>query len=70
MLKNNYLLKNYIFAFMIYSIKQLSEISGINKITLRSWEDRYGFLVADRSDTNIRRYSTEQLLCAKTQVLF
>ena len=49
---------------MIYSIKQLSEISGINKITLRSWEDRYGFLVADRSDTNIRRYSTEQLLCA------
>ena len=49
---------------MIYSIKQLSEISGINKITLRSWEERYGFLVAERSDTNIRRYSTEQLLCA------
>lgn len=49
---------------MIYSIKQLSEISGINKITLRSWEERYGFLVAKRSDTNIRKYSTEQLLCA------
>ena len=49
---------------MIYSIKQLSEISGINKITLRSWEERYGFLVAQRSDTNIRKYSTEQLLCA------
>ncbi len=49
---------------MIYSIKQLSEISGINKITLRSWEERYGFLVAQRSDTNIRKYSTEQLICA------
>lgn len=49
---------------MIYSIKQLSEISGINKITLRSWEERYGFLIAERSETNIRKYSTEQLLCA------
>lgn len=49
---------------MYYSIKELSNISGINKITLRSWEDRYGFLVAKRTSTNIRQYSTNQLLCA------
>ena len=49
---------------MNYSIKELSNISGINKITLRSWEDRYGFLVAKRTSTNIRQYSTNQLLCA------
>ena len=49
---------------MKYSIKELSSISGINKITLRSWEERYNFLVAERSKTNIRKYSAEQLLCA------
>ena len=49
---------------MNYSIKELSDISGINKITLRSWEDRYGFLIAKRTVTNIRQYSTDQLLCA------
>ena len=49
---------------MNYSIKELSNISGINKITLRSWEDRYGFLVAKRTATKIRKYSSEQLLCA------
>ena len=49
---------------MNYSIKELSNISGINKITLRSWEDRYGFLVAKRTATNIRKYSADQLLCA------
>ena len=48
---------------MNYS-KELSNISDINKITLRSWEERYGFLVANRTSTNIRQYSTEQLLCA------
>lgn len=55
---------------MKYSITQLSNISGINKITLRSWEERHDFLVAERTDTNIRKYTTEQLLCAiNTSVL-
>ena len=49
---------------MKYSIKDLSNISGINKITLRSWEDRYNFLVAKRTATNIRIYTTQQLICA------
>ena len=49
---------------MKYSIKELSDISGVNKITLRSWEDRYGFLLPERTATNIRQYSVDQLLCA------
>ena len=56
--------KRLYFYKMNYSIKELSNISGINKITLRSWEDRYGFLVAKRTATNIRQYNTDQLLCA------
>ena len=56
--------KRLYFCKMNYSIKELSNISGINKITLRSWEDRYGFLVAKRTATNIRQYNTDQLLCA------
>jgi len=51
-------------VFMKYTIKDLSNISGINKITLRSWEDRYNFLVAKRTATNIRIYTTQQLICA------
>ncbi len=49
---------------MKYNINQLSSISEINKITIRSWEERHNFLVAERTNTNIRQYSTEQLLCA------
>ena len=58
------MIKNSIFVFMKYTIKDLSNISGINKITLRSWEDRYNFLVAKRTATNIRIYTTQQLICA------
>ena len=39
---------------MNYNISQLSKISETNKITLRSWEERYNFLVAERTKTNIR----------------
>ena len=49
---------------MNYNISQLSKISDTNKITLRSWEERYNFLVAERTDTNIRVYSKDDLICA------
>jgi DNA-binding transcriptional MerR regulator len=55
---------------MKYSIEQVSKISGVNKITLRSWEKRYNFLVPSRTETNIRYYSQETLVCAlNTKVL-
>lgn len=47
-----------------YSINQFSEITGITKFVLRTWENRYGFLKPERSDTNIRIYTDEMLVRA------
>ena len=44
-----------------YSIKDLEMLSGVKAHTLRIWEQRYTFLKPERTDTNIRYYSDEQL---------
>lgn len=44
-----------------YSIKDLEHLSGIKAHTLRIWEQRYGILNPDRSDTNIRSYGDKEL---------
>ena len=44
-----------------YSIKDLEQITGIKAHTLRVWEQRYGLFSPNRSETNIRRYSNEDL---------
>jgi len=41
----------------LYSIKDLEHLSGIKAHTIRIWEKRYALLDPDRSDTNIRSYS-------------
>lgn len=45
----------------IYSIKDLENLSGIKAHTLRIWEQRYGILTPQRTETNIRTYSDEEL---------
>lgn len=40
---------------------QIVTLTGINAHTLRKWESRYSFLEPERTDTNIRYYSDEQL---------
>ncbi len=45
----------------IFSIKDLENISGIKAHTIRIWEKRYGLLTPNRTDTNIRYYSLEDL---------
>lgn len=47
-----------------YSIDQFSQITGITKFVLRTWENRYGFLKAQRTDTKIRFYTDELLVQA------
>ena len=47
-----------------YSIDQFSGITGITKFVLRTWENRYGYLKADRTDTNIRVYTDEMVVRA------
>ena len=44
-----------------YSIKELEKLSGIKAHTIRIWEKRYRIVKPDRSDTNIRSYSDDDL---------
>ena len=45
-----------------YSIEQFSIITNIPKITLRTWENRYSYLIPLRTKTNIRVYNDELLV--------
>ena len=47
-----------------YSIDQFSNITGFSKFVLRQWENRYKFLVAERTDSNIRYYTDNLLVRA------
>ena len=47
-----------------YSIDQFSSITGITKFVLRTWENRYSYLKANRSETNIRIYNDEMIVRA------
>ncbi|RKF04246.1 DNA-binding transcriptional MerR regulator [Tenacibaculum lutimaris] len=44
-----------------FTIKDLENISGIKAHTIRIWEKRYNLLSPERTDTNIRYYSSENL---------
>ncbi len=44
-----------------YSIKDLENLTGIKAHTIRMWEQRYGIIKPDRTDTNIRLYGTDEL---------
>ena len=44
-----------------YSIKDLENFCGIKAHTIRMWEKRYGSLTPDRSDSNIRYYTEEEM---------
>lgn len=47
--------------FHKYSIKDLEKLSNIKAHTLRIWEQRYGILTPQRTDTNIRYYTDTEL---------
>ena len=44
-----------------YTIDQFSQITGLNKILIRTWENRYNFVEPIRTETNIRYYTDEML---------
>ncbi|MEL0652925.1 MerR family transcriptional regulator [Algibacter sp. TI.3.09] len=44
-----------------YTMAQIVALTGIKAHTLRKWETRYNFLDPERTDTNIRYYSDNQL---------
>ena len=45
-----------------YSIKDLEKLSGIKAHTIRVWEQRYHLIEPQRTDTNIRYYSDDDLV--------
>ncbi|MDZ4838941.1 MAG: MerR family transcriptional regulator [Bacteroidota bacterium] len=45
----------------VYSIKELEILTGIKAHTIRIWEQRYNIIAPNRSNTNIRSYSDEEL---------
>lgn len=47
--------------FQEFSIKELESFSGVKAHTIRIWEQRYGLLAPERSDTNIRKYTDKDL---------
>ncbi|MFM7566790.1 MAG: MerR family transcriptional regulator, partial [Flavobacteriales bacterium] len=46
----------------MYKIKDLEVLSGIKAHTLRIWEQRYGILIPERTETKIRAYTDEELV--------
>src|SRR5690349_20215207 len=44
-----------------YSIKELEQLSGIKAHTIRIWEKRHNIISPQRTTTNIRYYSDEDL---------
>ncbi len=46
---------------MPFTIKDISNLTGIKPHTIRIWEQRYNFIKPGRTDTNIRFYSGEEL---------
>lgn len=44
-----------------FTIKDLENLTGIKAHTIRIWEQRYGFLNPQRTETNIRYYTNTEL---------
>ena len=45
----------------VFTIKDIENLSGIKAHTIRIWEQRYSFLKPQRTGTNIRYYSNDEL---------
>lgn len=46
---------------VVYSIKDIEEITGVKAHTLRIWEKRYDIVKPERTKTNIRYYTEDHL---------
>lgn len=45
----------------LYQITELEQLTGIKAHTIRIWEKRYNLIEPDRTSTNYRRYSDDQV---------
>ena len=58
---SNYYLSVIIWLMNAFTIKDLENLTGIKAHTIRIWEQRYNFLKPQRTQTNIRYYSNDEL---------
>lgn len=49
------------YSMNAFTIRDLENLSGIKAHTIRIWEQRYSFLKPQRTDTNIRYYTNDEL---------
>jgi len=52
----------------LYPIREVSNLTGVNSITLRAWERRYGLVEPVRTDGGHRLYTLEHIEKIKTAV--
>jgi len=45
----------------LFPIRTVADLTGVNPITLRAWERRYGLIEPERTDSGHRLYSDEQI---------
>ena len=53
----------------IYSIGAVSRMVGVSQAAIRSWEDRYGLIVAERSGHLIPHTEPEVLIAALAELV-
>ena len=46
---------------MEYSIKEVSQLTGIKDFTIRMWEKRYKMPLPERGDNKVRKYKENEL---------
>ncbi|BBP46786.1 hypothetical protein THMIRHAS_21590 [Thiosulfatimonas sediminis] len=52
----------------LYPIREVSRLTGVNAITLRAWERRYGLIEPVRTDSGHRLYTDEHVQAIKCAV--
>lgn len=52
----------------LYPIREVSRMTGVNSITLRAWERRYGLIEPVRTESGHRLYTDEHIEQVKTAV--
>ncbi len=45
----------------LYPIRELSSLTGVNPVTLRAWERRYGIIKPERTPKGHRYYTDEHV---------
>ncbi|MEF1221038.1 MerR family transcriptional regulator, partial [Photobacterium damselae] len=45
-----------------YAIGEVSEITGVNSVTLRAWQRRYGLIVPQRTPKGHRLYTHDDIV--------